>query len=73
MSFHPQNYKLNVLPVVPPLVNFMATDPDAYTGRKYDLSSVKAIYSGGAPFSKELGEKFHEKYPNIMVQTLQRV
>jgi len=58
-------YKLNVLPVVPALVNFMATDPDAYTKRKYDLSSVKALYSGGAPLSNELGQKFQKKYPNI--------
>ena len=45
----------------------MATDPDAYMNQKYDLSSVRSIFSGGAPISETLGEKFQEKFPNIAV------
>jgi len=60
-------YKLNVLPVVPAILHFMATDPEAYSKRKYDLSSVKSVFSGGAPLSNELGKKFKEKHPHIRI------
>jgi len=62
-----QKYDLKVLPVVPALINFMATDPEAYSKRKYDISCVQTIFSGGAPLSKELGAKFQEKFPNVKV------
>ncbi|CAH1791187.1 unnamed protein product [Owenia fusiformis] len=49
-----QQYKATRLFVVPPMALFLAKDPRM---DKYELSSVKEIFCGAAPLSKELQEE----------------
>ncbi|KAK6118939.1 hypothetical protein DH2020_047318 [Rehmannia glutinosa] len=35
--------------------------------KKYDLSSLTSVLSGGAPLSKEVTEGFSEEYPNVTI------
>ncbi|KYN00718.1 PREDICTED: 4-coumarate--CoA ligase 1 [Cyphomyrmex costatus] len=46
-----EKYKIQYLPVVPSLMVFLAKHPLV---DKYDLSCVKAVWSGAAPLSKEI-------------------
>ncbi|KAL6261182.1 hypothetical protein P5V15_008706 [Pogonomyrmex californicus] len=46
-----EKYKIQYLPVVPSLMIFLAKHPLV---DKYDLSSIKTIWSGAAPLSKEI-------------------
>ncbi|TGZ46387.1 luciferin 4-monooxygenase [Temnothorax longispinosus] len=46
-----EKYQIQYLPVVPSLMTFLAKHPLV---DKYDLSSVKAVWSGAAPLSKEI-------------------
>ncbi|CAG8448074.1 925_t:CDS:2 [Funneliformis caledonium] len=50
-----QDYKVNTIPIVPPIIVLLVKNPIA---RKYDLSSLKFCLSGAAPLSKELAEEF---------------
>lgn len=56
-----EKYKIQYLPVVPSLMVFLAKHPLV---DKYDLSSVKGVWSGAAPLSKEI-EKAVAKRLNI--------
>jgi len=46
-----QEFKVNYIPIVPPILTFLAKHPMV---EKYDLSSVKEIICGAAPFAKEV-------------------
>ncbi|KAG9447215.1 hypothetical protein H6P81_013343 [Aristolochia fimbriata] len=59
-----ETYKVKYMPVSPPLVVAMAKSPVV---DKYDLSSLIGVGCGGAPLSKEVAEKFAQKFPNVMV------
>ncbi|CAI2172452.1 4263_t:CDS:10 [Funneliformis geosporum] len=50
-----QDYKVNLAPVVPPVVLLLVKSPIA---RKYDLSSLRLAISAAAPLSKELSNEF---------------
>lgn len=54
-----QDYKVNIAPIVPPIVLLLVNNPIA---RKYDLSSLKLGISAAAPLSKDLCKKFIEIY-----------
>ncbi|XVF11566.1 hypothetical protein REPUB_Repub08aG0038800 [Reevesia pubescens] len=57
-----EKYKITYMPVSPPLVvAFMKSD----LTKKYDLSSLLLLGSGGAPLAKEVAERFKEKFPNV--------
>ncbi|RIA89003.1 hypothetical protein C1645_738947 [Glomus cerebriforme] len=54
-----QDYKVDIAPIVPPMVLLLVKDPIV---RKYNLSSLKLVISAAAPLSKELSNKFIETY-----------
>ncbi|CAB3262010.1 unnamed protein product [Arctia plantaginis] len=54
-----EKYKISQLTVVPPVLVAACKYQT-----KYDLSSVKVIYSGAAPLHKETIISIHEKFPN---------
>ncbi|WKX94819.1 hypothetical protein Q1695_011800 [Nippostrongylus brasiliensis] len=57
-----QDHKLRFLPLVPPIMVFLAKHPIC---DQYDLSSVKFIICGAAPAGKDICEELVRKYPNI--------
>lgn len=57
-----EKYKVRYMPVSPPLVvAFIKSD----LTKKYDLSSLQLLGSGGAPLGKEVAERFKEKFPTV--------
>jgi len=60
-----QKYKIRGIPVVPPLLDFMAQHPLV---EKYDLSSVRLVFCGAAPLSKGSADLVMSKFPNIKVE-----
>jgi acyl-CoA synthetase (AMP-forming)/AMP-acid ligase II len=46
-----QEFKVNYMPIVPPILTFLAKHPMV---EKYDFSNVKEIICGAAPFAKEV-------------------
>lgn len=59
-------YKATYLPLVPPILVALVNNADLIR-KKYDLSSLKSVLSGGAPLSKEVIEGFLEKYPSVTI------
>ncbi|EGT32545.1 hypothetical protein CAEBREN_08854 [Caenorhabditis brenneri] len=57
-----QNYKVSVLFLVPPVLNFLANHPLV---PKFDLSSLKTIYVGSAPSKAEDFEKVSKRLPAL--------
>jgi acyl-CoA synthetase (AMP-forming)/AMP-acid ligase II len=57
-----QRYKIFEIFVVPPIVVIMANNLELL--RKYDLSSVRFLYSGAAPLGKEIVGLLKSKYKN---------
>ncbi|KAB2073085.1 hypothetical protein ES319_A07G060000v1 [Gossypium barbadense] len=57
-----EKYKITYMPVSPPLV--VAFTKSELT-KKYDLSSLMLLGSGGAPLGKEVSERFKEKFPTV--------
>jgi 4-coumarate--CoA ligase len=58
-----QNYKVSVMPIVPPIVLSITKFPDLH---KYDLSSIKMLKSGGAPLGKEIEDTVKAKFPKAL-------
>lgn len=56
-----ETYKINHLPVVPPICVRLLSEKE--TCRKYDLSSVRCLYTGAAPTGKETVEELLKMYP----------
>jgi 4-coumarate--CoA ligase len=56
-----ENYKCNVMFLVPPLMVFLAKHP-MIDG--YDLSSMRIVISGAAPLSKELEQAVYDRLKN---------
>ncbi|KAK3310811.1 uncharacterized protein B0T15DRAFT_50811 [Chaetomium strumarium] len=56
-----ERFKINHLLVVPPIVIRMLSNKD--TLRKYDLSSVRLLFTGAAPLGKETAEEILRLYP----------
>ena len=61
-----QNYKIDILTIVPPIIVAMSKSADLL--RKYDLSSVKIVLSGGAPLAEETINGLLKQYPNWVVR-----
>ncbi|XP_015059189.1 4-coumarate--CoA ligase-like 5 [Solanum pennellii] len=59
-------YKATSLPLVPPILVALVNNAD-WIKKKYDLSSLASVLSGGAPLSKEVIEGFVEKYPSVRI------
>ncbi|KAL1347267.1 hypothetical protein HN51_020740 [Arachis hypogaea] len=59
-----EKYKVNYMPVSPPLVVALTKSEVA---KKYDLSSLRLLGSGGAPLGKEVAENFGAKFPNVEI------
>ncbi|XP_022841470.1 4-coumarate--CoA ligase-like 5 [Olea europaea var. sylvestris] len=54
-----QTYKINNIPAVPPVILGLVK----YPGGANDLSSLRRVGSGAAPLSKEVADRFREKFP----------
>ncbi|PNX71577.1 4-coumarate-CoA ligase 9-like protein, partial [Trifolium pratense] len=59
-----QKYRITYMPVSPPLVTAFAKSELV---KKYDLSSIRLLGSGGAPLGKEVAESFKTKFPNVEI------
>ncbi|OMP11430.1 AMP-dependent synthetase/ligase [Corchorus capsularis] len=57
-----EKYKITYMPVSPPLVVALVKSD---LTKKYDLSSLLLLGSGGAPLGKEVAERFKEKFPDV--------
>ncbi|EYB89829.1 hypothetical protein Y032_0227g2815 [Ancylostoma ceylanicum] len=57
-----QDYKVSFLPLVPPIMVFLAKHPIC---DEYDLSSIKLLVCGAAPAGKDICEELSRKYPNM--------
>lgn len=61
-----QKYKINTLYIVPPIIIAMVKNPQIL--KKFDLSSVKQIFTGAAPLGKETAEDLSVQYPQWQVR-----
>ncbi|XP_031123174.1 4-coumarate--CoA ligase-like 5 [Ipomoea triloba] len=59
-------YRASYLPLVPPILVALINFADSIK-KKYDLSSLKKVLSGGAPLSREVIEGFVDKYPGVTI------
>jgi acyl-CoA synthetase (AMP-forming)/AMP-acid ligase II len=56
-----ERFKINYIPVVPPIVVRMLSDRDIL--KKYDLSSIRLVFTGAAPLGKQTAEELLKLYP----------
>ncbi|KAG7972015.1 hypothetical protein I3843_07G163100 [Carya illinoinensis] len=61
-----EKYRITSIPVVPPILAALVNSADRILS-KYDLSSLQLVSNGGAPTSKEVIEKFMERYPAVTI------
>ncbi|KAF4628656.1 hypothetical protein G7Y89_g9495 [Cudoniella acicularis] len=61
-----QTYKISGLYLVPPIIIQLAKNHQACS--KYDLSSVKFIFTGAAPLGAETAEDFQKIYPDWKIR-----
>ncbi|EXJ79692.1 hypothetical protein A1O3_07973 [Capronia epimyces CBS 606.96] len=61
-----QKYKVSTLYIVPPIIISMVKNRDLL--KKYDLSSVRFIFTGAAPLGKETAEELASQYPKWKVR-----
>lgn len=61
-----QNYKLQMLYLVPPMIIHLTKQKD--TCKQYDLSSVRAIFTGAAPLGKETADDLLAMYPDWAIR-----
>ncbi|CAK9178348.1 unnamed protein product [Ilex paraguariensis] len=59
-------YSATFLPLVPPILVALVNNAD-HINKKYDLSSLKWVFSGGSPLGKEVMDGFLEKYPTVAI------
>ncbi|KAF5730932.1 4-coumarate--CoA ligase-like 9 [Tripterygium wilfordii] len=59
-----ESYRVTYMPVSPPLIVGMVKSE---LTKKYDLSSLQVLGSGGAPLGKDIIVKFKEKFPHIEI------
>ncbi|KAI0413270.1 hypothetical protein F5X98DRAFT_352530 [Xylaria grammica] len=60
-----QKFKINFMHLVPPIIIQLLRNPDLCA--KYDLSSVRFIYTGAAPLGAETHEDMLKAFPHITV------
>lgn len=51
---------------VPPIIINMLRSQDVCS--KYDLSSVKSLFTGAAPLGMETAADFQKIYPNVLIR-----
>jgi acyl-CoA synthetase (AMP-forming)/AMP-acid ligase II len=56
-----ERFKINYIPVVPPIVVRMLSGRDVL--KKYDLSSIRLVFTGAAPLGKQTAEELLKLYP----------
>lgn len=56
-----QKYKINTLYIVPPIIIAMVKNKQALS--KFDLSSVREIFTGAAPLGQETAAELSKQYP----------
>ncbi|XP_010440913.1 PREDICTED: 4-coumarate--CoA ligase-like 8 [Camelina sativa] len=61
-----EKYRATTLILVPPVLVAMINKADQIKA-KYDASFLRTVRCGGAPLSKEVTERFMEKYPTVNV------
>ncbi|KZV20099.1 OPC-8:0 CoA ligase1 isoform 1 [Dorcoceras hygrometricum] len=61
-----QKYSATHLPLVPPILVALVNNYETIR-KRYDLSSLQSVLSGGAPLSKEVIEGFVEKFPKVTI------
>jgi len=61
-----QNYKINSLYLVPPIIILMAKNKPVLD--KFDLSSVRILFTGAAPLGKETADEFAAQYPRWLIR-----
>ncbi|EME45194.1 hypothetical protein DOTSEDRAFT_71047 [Dothistroma septosporum NZE10] len=61
-----QDYKIRMLYLVPPMIIHITKAKEIC--RQYDLSSVRAAFTGAAPLGKETANDLAEMYPNMAVR-----
>ena len=59
-------YKINTLYIVPPIIISMVKNKQLLA--EYDLSAVRAIFTGAAPLGKETAEALSAQYPKWLVR-----
>ncbi|GAA5897590.1 hypothetical protein JCM6882_003526 [Rhodosporidiobolus microsporus] len=59
-----QQYRITILPLVPPVALLLARSPHA---KKYDLSSLRLVMSAAAPIGAELEEELARALPGCTV------
>lgn len=62
----PHSYKINTLYLVPPIIIAMIKTQSSCS--KYDLSSVRTIFTGAAPLGKETAEDLSKLYPHWIIR-----
>lgn len=61
-----QDYKISTLYIVPPIVIMMTKNKPLLD--TFDLSHVKAIYTGAAPLGKETADDLLKTFPNWLIR-----
>lgn len=61
-----QKYKINTLYIVPPIIIAMVKNLSLV--QKFDMSSVKMIFTGAAPLGQETAEELASKFPTWKVR-----
>ncbi|KEF61865.1 uncharacterized protein A1O9_03436 [Exophiala aquamarina CBS 119918] len=61
-----EKYQINTLYIVPPIIIAMVKNPQLL--KKFDLSSVRQIFTGAAPLGKETAEDLSAQYPQWQVR-----
>ncbi|KAJ5495086.1 Acyl-CoA ligase inpC [Penicillium diatomitis] len=61
-----QQFKITSLFLVPPIIINMLRSQDVCS--KYDLSSVKTLFTGAAPLGMETALDFQKVYPNVVIR-----
>ncbi|KAK7302224.1 hypothetical protein RJT34_13108 [Clitoria ternatea] len=59
-----ERYRITYMPVSPPLVLALTKSELV---KKYDISSLQMLGSGGAPLGKEVAENFRARFPNVEI------
>ncbi|KAI1001791.1 Acyl-CoA ligase [Podosphaera aphanis] len=61
-----QNFKIETLYLVPPIIIQLTKNPELCG--KYDISTVRTIYSGAAPLGAESARELQKAYPSWLIR-----
>lgn len=60
-----QDFKIEMLYLVPPMIIHLAKQPDVV--KQYDISSVRAVFTGAAPLKEDTARELLKVLPSIVV------